>query len=259
MRIGPVLRVLGAIIIAAVGGCAGVSTKDAKDAQAHFKLGMSSLNRGELQPAKVEFEKAVELNPRDRDAHYALGHIYYVWNKLAEAEREFKRTLSIDSDFSAAQNYLGKVYEQRKEWDQAIRAYRRALENKKYETPQYAHFNLGIALKHTNRMAEALLEFQEALQVDPNFVVGDAPAAYSVHNEIGQMLAGLGRLDEAIGAYQKALALAPNYPEAHFNLGLAYYNGGARDKAKEEFRQVIRLAPEAEVARNSKQYLDLLN
>lgn len=220
---------------------------------------MSSLNRGELQAAKVEFEKAVELNPKDRDAHYALGHIYYMWGKQADAEREFKRTLSIDSSFSAAQNYLGKVYEQRKDWDKAIRAYRKALENKKYETPQYAHFNLGIALKHQNRKEEALQEFHEALRVDPSFVVGDSPAAYSVYNEIGQMLAGLGRLDEAIGAYQKALALAPNYPEAHYHLGLAYYNGGARDKAKNEFQQVLRLAPDAEVARNSKQYLDLLN
>ncbi len=253
--------VTGGIILSvllAVGGCFGASVKDQKEAQAHFKLGMSSLNRGELQPAKVEFEKSVEQNPKDRDAHYALGHIYYLWGKLDDAEREFQKVLAIDTQFPAARNYLGKVYEQRRDWPKAASEYRKALQDPKYETPQYAHFNLGIVLKNQDRLDEALLEFQDALRIDPNFGVAGVAASYSVFNELGQLYARLQRIPEAVDAYQKSLSLAPDYADAHYNLGLVYFKDGARGKAKEEFEKVIRLAPSAELAKNSRQYLDQL-
>lgn len=254
----PFLRAIMLVVALGLGGCLGPSAKDVKDAQAHFKLGMSSLNRGEIQPAKVEFEKAIESNPKDRDAHYALGHIYYVWGKFEEAEKALKKTISIDSEFSAAYNYLGKVYEQQKLWNKAVTAYESALSNPKYETPQYAHFNLGIAYKNLGRYDEAINEFYEALRIDPNFVVGETSVAFSVQHELGQVYEKLGRVADAKDSYRKALTLAPNFPEGHFNLAVLYFNEGSKVQAKEEFEAVINLVPDAELAKNSRQYLEAL-
>ncbi len=40
--------------------------KDAQKATAHYQLGVSYLNDNNIQPAFVEFQKALELNPDDK-------------------------------------------------------------------------------------------------------------------------------------------------------------------------------------------------
>lgn len=221
-----------------------------RTAQAHYKLGISYLNDNRFQQAFVEFQKAVEANPKERDARYALGHIYFIQGKMEEAQKEFKIALRSDTDFSEAHNYLGKVYERKGEWEQAISEYKKALKNPKYATPHFAHYNLGIAFINTSNDEGALKEFEEALRIDPSY----SPA----YQGRGEVYFRNSRYKEAIGAFQQALRLTPDNPDAHYNLGEAFFREGSRDQAREEFEKVIKLAPEGELAKNSKEYLDRL-
>src|ERR1700693_6259684 len=73
------------VLIAAffLGACAtsAETMKAEKESNAHFKMGVSYLNDNSLQPAFLEFQKAVELNPKDKQAHYYLCHVYFLQKK----------------------------------------------------------------------------------------------------------------------------------------------------------------------------------
>ena len=73
---------------------------------------------------------------------------------------------------------------------------------------------LGSALLMLNRPKDALLQFQQSVQLKP-----DDPEA---QNNLATTLANLGQLSEALDHYQEAVRLKPNYLEAWANLMAAY-------------------------------------
>ncbi len=242
---------VSAICLLVATGCSTASQiQRERTAQAHYKLGIAYLNNDELQQAFVEFQKALVSNSKYRDVHYALGHVYFQRGQWEEAKKELITTVKLDPDFAEAHNYLGKVYEKMGKWELAIEEYKKALKNLRYRTPHFAHYNLGLALMNTKDHEGALREFKEAIRIEPSFVI-----AYQAE---GQAYSRLNRYGEAIEAFQQALEFNPSNPEVHFNLGVAYFKEDTRSKAKEAFEKVIELAPEGELSKNSKLYLDRL-
>jgi tetratricopeptide (TPR) repeat protein len=105
-----------------------------------------------------------------------------------------------------------------------------------------AHNNLGAALQRSGKIAEAIAQFQKALQIKPN----DA----AVHYNLGLTLAGRGRLAEAVAHYQKALEIKPDYAEPHCSLGMALYQQGKMAEAIKQLREAVRLMPRHTVSVN---------
>ncbi|MBI4689373.1 MAG: tetratricopeptide repeat protein [Nitrospirae bacterium] len=58
------------------------------------------------------------------------------------------------------------------------------------------------------------------------------------------------RSDTAIEYYRNAIRLKPDYPNAHFNLGMAYEKKGLIDKAITGYRITLRFNPYNEAARH---------
>lgn len=240
-------------------GCSTMSKAEReKSAEAHYKLGIAYLNEDspKTQQAFVEFQKAIEADPKDRDSHYALGHIYYTQDKFAEAEEEFKKVIHLDPKFSEAHNYLGKVYEKLNDRDKAIAEYKMALANPQYLTPQYPHLNLAMIYLNSNEYKIAIKEFKEVLRLPPP--TDDQLFNAPVYNGLGQAYYKDGQYPAAVDAFNSALKIMPDYTEVHYYLGQAYYKTGSGPQAKEEFQRVIHLAPDSDLAKKAKQSLELL-
>ncbi len=152
---------------------------------------------------------------------------------------------------------------------------RRRLE--KYPADYSAHFNLGAVLQAQEKHAEAITQFQQALQVQPN--------SFVALTNLGASLQALGQLSEARAAYQQAIQRKPDYANARYNLanlllaqsrideaiphlqailqfqpsdagthnslGSAYGMQGNRTKAEEHFQQAVRLQPDNADARTN--------
>ena len=58
--------------------------------------------------------------------------------------------------------------------------------------------------------------------------------------------------------YDQALALSPDYVLAHYRLGQAYMKLKRPQQAADSFREVLRLAPDSELARSVTEYLKIL-
>lgn len=98
-----------------------------------------------------------------------------------------------------------------------------------------AHNNLGAALRHTGRRAEAIPHFEEAIRLRRQY-----PEA---QNNLGEALLTSGRIQEAMPHIVEALRLDPKLAEAHVNLGAIYNKQSHPDQAEAEYRTALELNP----------------
>lgn len=98
------------------------------------------------------------------------------------------------------------------------------------------HYERGQALLAEGAPQKAILEFNNALQLDENH----APS----HFAIGQIRETRGELQPAFTRYIKASELDPNHADARLKLARFLLLGNDTDKAKEELAAALRLAPQ---------------
>ena len=66
------------------------------------------------------------------------------------------------------------------------------------------------------------------------------------------------RFDTAIASLRKALILRPRFSQAHFELGQLYLREKNKDLALEHFQKVILYSPRGELAKKSREYIQLV-
>jgi tetratricopeptide (TPR) repeat protein len=95
------------------------------------------------------------------------------------------------------------------------------------------HNNLGRTLQDQGKLAEAIAEYQKAIQLKPE----DALA----HNRLGRALQDQGKLAEAIIEFKNAIQLKPDESVGYSNLGFALQVQGLFAEAIAEYKKAIRL------------------
>jgi len=199
----------------------------------HNNLGNALLEKGQVDEAIAELQKALEINPNYAGAHSNLGNALLHEKREDEAIIECQKALEIDPNIAQADYNLGNALFQKGQADEAMAHYQKALEI----NPDYfqASYNLGTVLYQKGQVDEAIAQFQKVLEINP----GDAEA----HNNLGVALFQKGQVDEAIEQYQKALEINPNNEVAHSNLGNVFLQKGRLDDAIAQFQEALRLNP----------------
>jgi type IV pilus assembly protein PilF len=218
--------------------CATATTSEnIKDAGAHYQLGLSYYDENKTQMAYIEFQKALELNPKNKDVLNAIGIIYLVkFDDPQKAIGFFQRAIEIDPNFSEAYNNLGGAYEKTRSFDKAIDAYKRALSNLMYQTPEIAYNNLGRVYYRLGRYDEAIDAFKEALRRVNDF--------YRSYYGLALCYNAKGRYGDASTAITRAIELDPLYK-------------GDKDKAREDFEN-RKLIAKGEEEKDLADYLEIL-
>ncbi len=98
------------------------------------------------------------------------------------------------------------------------------------------HNNLGNALKSQGKIEEAIVHFNQALQINPGYA--------KAYNNLGTALAAQGKTEEAIKHFGIALSINPGNAEAHSNIGVALASQDELEKAIVHFRAALRLKPD---------------
>jgi tetratricopeptide (TPR) repeat protein len=157
------------------------------------------------------------------------------------SESLWTHTLACTSDNFFGQNGLGDALLTKGNVDEAIVHYQKALQI----DPDYAeaHNNLGDALLRKDSVDEAIAHFQKALQIKPD----DAEA----HINLGNALIKKGNVDEAIAHYQNALQIKPDFAVAHNNLGNALLQKGSVDEAIVQYQKALQIEPDFAEAQNN--------
>ena len=203
------------------------------DADAHNNLGVTYLNKQDLDGAIAEFREALRLKP-DTVAHCNLGLALYGKGDFDGAIAEYREALRLNPAFAPAHYNLGNSLAFFKhDLNGAIAEYRASLRS----DPGHAetHYNLGAALSVKGDFDGGTAEFREALRLNPGYA--------EAHSNLGFALNEKHDVDGAIAEYREALRLNPGFAAAHNNLGSAYRDKHDVDGAIAEFREALRLEP----------------
>jgi tetratricopeptide (TPR) repeat protein len=161
------------------------------------------------------------------------------------SETLWTRTLGCTSGNSVAHYNLGVALADKGQDDEAIAQYRQALEvNPQYV---YAHNNLGSMLKRRGDLEGAIAQYRRALEIDRNCV--------KAHYNWGNALASQGQLDEAIAHFREALKIKPDYAKACSSLGLAFFGKGDIKEAIEAWEEGLEVKPDQADVQNNLAWL----
>jgi Flp pilus assembly protein TadD len=132
-----------------------------------------------------------------------------------------------------ALNNLGQRYQKEGEYEKAIVEFEKALALR----PNFAAAlnNLGICYGHLKRYPEAERSFQRAIEVNPKDIFA--------MNNLAVIYLRTGRFDDARRYAGKALEIEPRYASAHFTLGSVYATLGQLSFAEREFIAALEIEP----------------
>jgi tetratricopeptide (TPR) repeat protein len=130
---------------------------------------------------------------------------------------------------------IATTWGQVKYWKNSITLFEHAISINENKVPSFviAYNNLGHALLSENRFQEAIVKFQRAIKINPNY---SRP-----QNNLGNAFSELRKFDEAIKYYQQAIKIEPNYAEAFNNLANALRQTGKIEESIVYYNEAIRL------------------
>ena len=206
----------------------------------YLSCGSIFFERGYMSEAEHFLQLALRDDPDNSEALYGLGSIYLAQNKTADARTTFERVIKLPQRYPGtlpnAWNNLGLLSAREGHTDDAIQQFQQALQL----DPDHfiALENLGNAYRQAKRWDDAKVTFQHALQLNP-----ESPEA---NYAMGMVYAQTNDEDHAFEFLQKAIAEKPAYPEALNNLGVLYLRKNQAADAEKSFKEAIRVAPSFE-------------
>jgi tetratricopeptide (TPR) repeat protein len=155
--------------------------------------------RGQAEEAQKTLALAKQKLPDSGPLHRALGHLALEQGRLSEATSELERALALDDDDLSAR------------------------------------FDLGIALRRSQKYDEATKAFDAVAAVDK-----DHPG---LALERGLIFEATGHAEEALKAYEAALAKAPNDSDLMLRVGCGSVSAGRAKEAEDLLRKVLMQRP----------------
>ena len=223
--------------------------------RAYTNLGSALATSGDYAEAVQVFRKALSIEPNSLGAHFNLGMALRETGHLEEATGHLRRAADAEPTSASFQYELGQTLRQRGDLAGAIAAFEKSLEINPEQ--RKAYYALGTALKQQGAAARRPRTGGGSPADDlvgarsrsrgagrpgrrPRAAHRGARAGRShaeAHNLLGFVLGQQRELSSALPHLERAVALRPESAEAHFNLGVALWYSGSRDRALVELRR----------------------
>lgn len=188
------------------------------NAVAWYLLGLIELRTGKTAEGLAALSRAVVISPGFVEARLNLGTALHAIGHSPQAAAMLRGALAVQPDLAAAWHGLGRIHfaQGGAGMAQAITCLRRvtALDPSSAD----AHHDLGLALRHAERLDEAVASQRRAIAARGDFL--------SAHMNLGNALLERGDHREAAASLQTALDIHPNSPECWYNLGNVRYASG---------------------------------
>ena len=212
------------------------------NSRALYNLGLTYLEKRQLDEALDYFLRSVAIKPDYVMAYNNMGNIYYEKGMREEAVRNYEKALSFDEFHPEVYNNYGVVlmvmedYEKAEEYLKLARQYS--------PNPIDAEKNLGNLYFLTKEFGKAVPQYQKVLAIRPGhysaryslaniyleqgdlskaknemlILTRQQPDSPVIHNTMGEVYMQLKDYNSAAFHFEKALRLDPNLKEARENL-----------------------------------------
>jgi uncharacterized protein (TIGR02145 family) len=245
----------------------------ANDAVAYHNKGMESFNKKDYDQAISDFTQAIRLNPKFAGSYTVRGLSYQMKGQYYSDIKDYQ---------SALQNY-----------DKALADFQDALRIdpkvplaetlEKVKISQYAikslldwqssgggsnndavaYFKRGNAYREKNEYEQAISNYTQAIQLNPNFAEAYFMRGFTYFHKKDY--------DKAISEYNQAIRLNPNFWAAYGGRGMVYEAKGdyyefkdyqsafqSYGKAIEDYETALRIKPNDPTAKEIREKLELV-
>lgn len=184
--------------------------------------------------------RALEFDENNPEVILKLGRILRTVERNDEALQFFQRYHQMVPGDLQALAHIGSCLSAMGRFGEAETYFRQAL--KGLDDP-VTHFNMGLLLARTNRLDEAVGEYEKALERDPRH--SDS------RTNLAAVLARQGKLDRAARELRVLLEHDPENAGARANLGLVLMQQGHSAEARGQLEEALRLEPRLTPAREA--------
>ena len=195
----------------------------------------NSKNQTELQKAIQYYYSQAQLNPNSATIQFTLGNLYAKSQRWEEAIASYKRVIKIEPTYAQANINLAKALAKVDKQAEALDHLYCGYSIKPELATADDLFNLGNALIQNGDRRRAINCYSLAIDLKPNFVVGN--------HQLAQTLSEMNRRQEAIECYRQAIDDNPQDVDAYFHLGEQFVASKQWDDAVQAYRQLLELQP----------------
>lgn len=137
-------------------------------AEVHMQLGQRYMQKGDLERALQNLQKALKDDPSFPDAHTVIAVLYDRINDLKNAEQHYKRAVELLPKNGAANNNYGTYLCKQGKYDLAQKYFEQAVADPFYQTPAVAYANAGSCQVAAGNIEKAETSFRKTLELAPN-------------------------------------------------------------------------------------------
>lgn len=162
----------------------------------HIKAGFSHYDKGNIDKAMVEFNKAIELDDGNYKGHLWLGNSYSVKGEYEKAITEYSKLVKLKPDDSRGYSKLGLTFLLVNSDDKALEAFNHSLD---FNPSDFvAHNGLGELFYKRQFYDKAFLELTKSLKIKPD-------QTSPIHRNLALVLHKMGKKEESFTEFQAAL------------------------------------------------------
>jgi len=165
--------------------------------------------RGDVKAALLEWQKAVEYDPKDGMARFYMAVALEQQGQLDRALEEFQKSVALDPNNASIYFYYAVALDRAGRLPESIEAYKKVLDIRPDDV--VTEKSLAAVLIEAGRNDEAVEVLHSVLTLDPQIA--------EAHHLLGAVLATSGHLDEGLGELQKTVAIEPENSQFQFDLG----------------------------------------
>lgn len=217
--------------------------KPAKTAAEFVARGSILLDKGDLDGAFAEYDKAVVADPKDAQALAGRG-LAQVWRgNYAAAAKDFDAATAIQPDNIVVQRGRGLAAQNQGQYDDAIAAFSLALAREPGDI-----FTLG----HRAQSYRALKRDEAALR-DSAMALKAAPDWIDMYLLRATIFRNMGQIGNGKAEALALVEANPNKGYAHVAAARIYHALGSATEAASEFERALAIKPEAYIYYNRSQ------
>ncbi|MEE8578155.1 MAG: tetratricopeptide repeat protein [candidate division Zixibacteria bacterium] len=229
---------------------------DPKYFNAHRKLGIVALDRGEYEQALEHYRTAARIRPEAEGIHAKIGEALVGLGRYDEAIREVQEEIRISPQAATAHFLLGQAYLKQKAYEKAQSHYEKALElNPKYTNACYGLARVFVGLKQPDKAKEYQAKFrtfraEENRSAYDDRNMGTVDYLASARASVAQSLLDTeklyrGRKDfsRSEALLKRAVTIVPNNSKCFERLGLLYSMTKRYPEALRQFERIREIEP----------------
>jgi TonB family protein len=205
-----------------------------------YAKGIAYLQLKNHDLAIINFDRAIELNPRRYISYLSRGLAYRDKEEYDRAIADFDRAIELESKMTSTD--VGQRKDDFKErYEKALGDFHKLVQLN--PEPWFYWFGRGAAYDERGKAYmeqgdynRAIADFNTLIQIDPN-------RADSYHHR-GAAYGLKGDFNRAIADFDRTIELDPRLKGAHYNRGLAYELKGDKARARADFDKEDQLYPD---------------